>query len=87
MRYWQSFTTALALVLALGAMGAPPALGGPHAKTLEQPTIVRHDQEGGRRLGQEHLDRLARRDVEVVRGFIEEEQVGRLDTEQRELQA
>jgi hypothetical protein len=48
MRFRRSFlTAALALTLALGAVGAPLAFGGSHAKALEQPTIVRVDDRSG----------------------------------------
>ena len=47
---------------------------------------MRHDEERRGRLAQERLDGLARRDVEVVRGLVEQQQVRRLDAEQRELQ-
>ena len=40
-----------------------------------------------RRAGHERLDRLAGRDVEVVRRLVEQQQVRRLDAEQRQLQA
>jgi hypothetical protein len=43
----RSFTTALVLVVALGAMGAPAAVGEPHARALERPTIVRVDGRSG----------------------------------------
>ena len=46
-----------------------------------------HDEQRRRRLREERLDRLARSDVEVVRGLVEEHQVGREDPEQGELQA
>ena len=57
------------------------------AHGLEQPSIVGHDEERRRRLAHERLDRLACRDVEVVGRFVEEQQVGRLDAEERQLQA
>ena len=44
------------------------------------------DEQRRRRLAQERLDRLARRDVEVVRRLVEEQQVRRLDAEQRQLE-
>ena len=45
-----------------------------------------YDEERGRGGRHERLDRLASRDVEVVRRLIEEEQVGWLDAQQRKLQ-
>lgn len=47
MRFRRSFTAALALTLALGALGTPLAFGGPRAKALEQPTIVRVNDRSG----------------------------------------
>ncbi len=49
----------------------------PLAHRLEQPPIVRHDQQRRGRVRHERLDRLARRDVEVVRRLVEEQQVRR----------
>ena len=56
------------------------------ADRLEQPPIVRHHQQRGGRFAHERLDRLARRDVEVVRRLVEQQQVRWLDAEQRELE-
>ncbi len=53
---------------------------------LEQSPVVRDDEQGCGRLGQERLDRLAGRDVEVVRRLVEQEQVRRQDPEQRQLE-
>jgi hypothetical protein len=47
MRTRRSFTTALALALSLGAIGAPVTFGGSHAGALDRPTIVRVDDRGG----------------------------------------
>ena len=45
------------------------------------------DEHRGGHLAEERLDRLAGGDVEVVRGLVEEEDVRRVDPEQRELEA
>ena len=58
----------------------------PIAHGLEEAPVVAHDEERGRRLAHERLDRLAGRDVEVVRRLVEQEQVGRHDPEQRQLE-
>jgi hypothetical protein len=43
----RSFTTALAVTLALAAIGAPVAFGEPHSQAPGRPTIVRVDDRGG----------------------------------------
>ena len=48
---------------------------------------MRHDDERRGRAGHEGLDGLPGRDVQVVRGLVEEQQVRRLDPEDRQLQA
>ena len=48
---------------------------------------MRHDDDRRRGLGQERLDRLAGGDVEVVGRLVEQEQVGRQDAQQGELEA
>ena len=45
-----------------------------------------HDEERGRGLPHERLERLAGRDVEVVRRLVEQEEVGGHDAEDRQLQ-
>jgi hypothetical protein len=47
MRFGRSLTTALALTLALGAIGAPAAFGSPHGKELTRPTIMRVNDRNG----------------------------------------
>jgi hypothetical protein len=47
MRSRRFFTTALALTLALCAIGAPVAFGGPHGKGLTRPTIVHVSDRSG----------------------------------------
>jgi hypothetical protein len=47
MRFPRFVTAALALTLAVGALGAPLAVGGSHAKAVAQPTIVRVDDRSG----------------------------------------
>ena len=47
MRSPRFFTTALAVTLALGAIGAPVAFGGPHGNGLTRPTIVRVSDHSG----------------------------------------
>ena len=70
---------------------APPGAAAPgagcstthssRAHALEQPPVVRDDDHRRRRLAQERLECLARRDVEVVRGLVEQQQVGRRDAD------
>ncbi len=45
------------------------------------------DDERRAGLAQEGLERLPRRDVEMVRGLVEQEQVDRADAQQRQLQS
>ena len=45
------------------------------------------DDDRARRVAQERLERLARRDVEVVGRLVEQQQVGGLEAQQRQLQA
>src|SRR6185436_8819744 len=59
----------------------------PLADRLEEVAIVRDEQERGAGLAQEGLEGLARRDVEVVGGLVEQEQVDAADAEQGQLQA
>jgi hypothetical protein len=47
MRSRRSFTTALALTLAIGAIGAPAAFAGEQASPRAAPTIVRVDDRNG----------------------------------------
>jgi hypothetical protein len=47
MRFRRSVTTALALTLALGTIGAPVAFGELQSKAPERPTIVRVDDRSG----------------------------------------
>jgi len=47
MRSRRFFTTALALTLALGAIGAPVGVGAPHEKGLARPTIVHVSDRSG----------------------------------------
>jgi hypothetical protein len=58
----------------------------PLADRLEQSSVVADDEERGRRLRHERLDRLACGDVEMVGRLVEQEQVRRQDPEQCELE-
>ena len=58
----------------------------PLADALEQAPVVRDDDDGRRGLAEERLERLAGRDVEVVRRLVEEQQVRLADADERELQ-
>ena len=58
----------------------------PLADGLEEPSVVADDEDRRRRRPEEGLDRLAGRDVEVVRRLVEEQQVRRQDAEQGELE-
>ena len=80
----------------------PPATRGSRRRTAPRarrrpPTAARRSsraaagratrRRSSRRLGEERLDRLAGGDVEVVRRLVEQEQVGRQDAQQGELEA
>ena len=56
------------------------------ADRLEQPPVVADDEQRRRRIEHERLDRLAGRDVEVVRRLVEQQHVRGHDPEQRELE-
>ena len=61
-----------------------PQLG---AHGIEQAPVMRHDDHRPRRAAQERLERLARRNVEMVRRLVEQQQIGRLQADQRKLEA
>ena len=46
-----------------------------------------HDDDRARSVAQKRLERLARRDVEVVRRLVEQQQVGCLQPDERKLEA
>ena len=54
---------------------------------VEQVAVVRHEHERARELEQALLEHLERGDVEVVRGLVEQQQVGRLEDEPGEHRA
>ena len=47
------------------------------ADHLEETPVVADDQEGGVRAAHEGFESLAGRDIQVIRGLVEQEQVGR----------
>ena len=54
---------------------------------FEQSAVMGNKQERARPVAEEELECLASRNVQVVRRLIEQQQVGRRDSEQRQLQA
>jgi hypothetical protein len=60
----------------------PEAVAG----LLQEPPVVADDEERGGGLPHERLEGLAGRDVEVVRRLVEQQEVGRHDPEERQLE-